>query len=59
MEATAKAKYLRSSTNRMRQVADMIRGKSVETASAILLSRSSARVVTVPALMRICLFMTT
>jgi large subunit ribosomal protein L22 len=36
MEATAKAKYLRSSTNRMRQVADLIRGKSVEAASAIL-----------------------
>jgi len=36
MEATAKAKYLHSSTNRMRQVADMIRGKSVDMASSIL-----------------------
>ena len=36
MEATAKARYLRSSTNRMRQVVDMIRGKSVDAASAIL-----------------------
>ncbi|HAO98942.1 MAG TPA: 50S ribosomal protein L22 [Fibrobacteres bacterium] len=49
MEATAKAKYLRSSTNRMRQVADMIRGKSVETASAILFGlgprKKSARMV--------------
>ena len=36
MEATAKAKYLRSSTNRMRQVADLVRGKSVEAASNIL-----------------------
>jgi len=36
MEAIAKSKYLRSSTNRMRQVADLIRGKSVETASGIL-----------------------
>jgi large subunit ribosomal protein L22 len=36
MEAVAKAKYLKSSTNRMRQVADLIRGRSVETASAIL-----------------------
>jgi len=49
MEATAKAKYLRSSTNRMRQVADMVRGKSVDTASAILFGmgprKKSARMV--------------
>ncbi len=36
MEAIAKARYLRSSTNRMRQVADMIRGKSVDAASDLL-----------------------
>lgn len=36
MEAMAKAKYLRSSTNRMRQVADLVRGKTVEAASNIL-----------------------
>ncbi len=49
MEATAKAKYLRSSTNRMRQVADLVRGKSVEAASAILFGlgprKKSARMV--------------
>jgi large subunit ribosomal protein L22 len=49
MEATAKGKYLRSSTNRMRQVADMIRGKSADTASAILFGmgpkKKSARMV--------------
>jgi large subunit ribosomal protein L22 len=49
MEATAKAKYLRSSTNRMRQVADLLRGKSVEAASAILFGlgprKKSARMV--------------
>jgi large subunit ribosomal protein L22 len=49
MEATAKAKYLRSSTNRMRQVADLVRGKSVESASAILFGlgprKKSARMV--------------
>jgi large subunit ribosomal protein L22 len=49
MEATAKAKYLRSSTNRMRQVADLIRGQSVEAASAILFGlgprKKSARMV--------------
>lgn len=37
MEAIAKGKYLRSSTNRMRQVADMVRGKPVEAALGILL----------------------
>jgi large subunit ribosomal protein L22 len=36
MEAIAKAKYLRSSTNRLRQVADMIRGQSVESALGVL-----------------------
>lgn len=36
MEAIAKGMYLRSSTNRMRQVADMVRGKPVETALGIL-----------------------
>ena len=36
MEAIARARHLKSSTNRMRQVADMIRGKSVDAASAIL-----------------------
>ena len=36
MEAVSKANYLHSSTNRMRQVADLIRGKSVEVASGIL-----------------------
>ena len=49
MEATAKAKYLRSSTNRMRLVADMIRGRSVDAASAILFGlaprKKSARMV--------------
>ena len=49
MEATAKAKYLRSSTNRMRLVADLIRGKSVDAASAILFGlgprKKSARMV--------------
>jgi large subunit ribosomal protein L22 len=49
MEAVAKAKYLKSSTNRMRQVADLIRGRSVETASAILFGlgpqKKSARMV--------------
>jgi large subunit ribosomal protein L22 len=37
MEAIAKGSYLRSSTNRMRQVADMVRGKPVEAALGILL----------------------
>ena len=49
MEATAKARYLRSSTNRMRLVADMIRGRSVDAASAILFGlaprKKSARMV--------------
>jgi len=36
MEAKSVAKYLHSSTNRMRQVADLVRGKSVEVASGIL-----------------------
>jgi large subunit ribosomal protein L22 len=36
MDAIAKAKYLRSSTNRLRQVADMIRGQSVESALGVL-----------------------
>lgn len=36
MEAVAKAKYLRSSYNRMRQVADLIRGKSVEDSLNLL-----------------------
>lgn len=49
MEATAKSKYLRSSTNRMRQVAELIRGKTVESASAILFGlgprKKSARMV--------------
>lgn len=49
MEATAKARHLKSSTNRMRQVADMVRGKSVDSASAILFGlgphKKSARMV--------------
>ena len=48
MEAIAKARYLKSSTNRMRQVADMIRGKSVDSASAILFGlapKKAARMV--------------
>ena len=36
MEAIAKGKYMRSSTNRMRQVADMVRGKPVDDALSIL-----------------------
>ena len=36
MEAIAKGQYLRSSTLRMRQVADMVRGKPVETALGVL-----------------------
>lgn len=36
MEAIAKASYLRTSTNRMRLVADQIRGQSVESALNIL-----------------------
>jgi large subunit ribosomal protein L22 len=49
MEATAKGNYLRSSTNRMRQVADMVRGKPVEAALGILhglgMKKKSARMV--------------
>jgi large subunit ribosomal protein L22 len=49
MQATAKGNYLRSSTNRMRQVADMVRGKPVDSALAILhglgLKKKSARMV--------------
>jgi large subunit ribosomal protein L22 len=49
MEAIAKGMYLRSSTNRMRQVADMVRGKPVEAALGILhglgLKKKSARMV--------------
>jgi large subunit ribosomal protein L22 len=49
MEAVAKAKYLRSSTLRMRQVADLLRGKPVETALGLLhglkLEKKSARMV--------------
>ena len=36
MEAIAKGKYLRSSSLRLRQVADMVRGKPVESALGIL-----------------------
>lgn len=36
MEAIAKGKYMRSSTLRMRQVADMVRGKPVEDALGLL-----------------------
>jgi large subunit ribosomal protein L22 len=49
MESVAKGNYLRSSTNRMRQVADMVRGKPVDSALAILLGlgmkKKSARMV--------------
>ena len=49
MEAIAKGKYLRTSTNRMRQVADMVRGKPVDVALGILhglgLKKKSARMV--------------
>jgi large subunit ribosomal protein L22 len=49
MEAIAKGKYMRSSTNRMRQVADMVRGKPVDDALAILFGlgakKKSARMV--------------
>ena len=49
MEAVAIGKYLKSSTNRMRQVADLIRGRSVESASSILFGlgpqKKSARMV--------------
>ncbi len=49
MEAIAKGKYLRSSTNRMRQVADMVRGKPVDDALALLfglgVKKKSARMV--------------
>ncbi len=38
MEATAKAKYLRCSARKMRQVADMIRNESVDSAIAQLFS---------------------
>ncbi len=36
MEAFAKSKYLHSSARKMRQVADLVRGKQVETALEIL-----------------------
>ena len=36
MEALAKGKYLRSSSLRLRQVADLVRGKPVEAALGIL-----------------------
>jgi large subunit ribosomal protein L22 len=36
MQAIARAKHLRTSPNRMRQVADLVRGKSVDAAIAIL-----------------------
>jgi len=36
MEAIAKGKYLRSSSLRLRQVADLVRGKPVESALGIL-----------------------
>jgi large subunit ribosomal protein L22 len=36
MEAVAKARHLRSSQNRLRQVADLIRGQEVEQALSIL-----------------------
>ncbi len=49
MEAIAKGQYLRSSTLRMRQVADLVRGKPVETALGVLygltLKKKSARMV--------------
>jgi len=49
MEAVAKAKYLHSSYNRLRQVADLIRGKSVESALDVLyglkLQKKSARMM--------------
>ena len=49
MEALAKAKYLHTSTNRMRQVADMVRGKPVEAALGILfglkIRKKSARML--------------
>src|SRR5690349_16045684 len=49
MEATAKGQYLRSSTLRMRQVADIVRGKPVEAALGLLyglsLRKKSAKMV--------------
>lgn len=49
MEAIAKGQYLRSSTLRMRQVADMVRGKPVESALGVLyglaLRKKSAKMV--------------
>ena len=49
MEAIAKGQYLRSSTLRMRQVADLVRGKPVETALGLLygltLKKKSAKMV--------------
>ena len=44
MEATASAKYLRGSAQKARLVVDMIRGKDVNQALAILrFTRASAR----------------
>lgn len=49
MEAIAKGQYLRSSTLRMRQVADLVRGKPVESALGLLygltLRKKSAKMV--------------
>ena len=49
MEAIAKGNYLHSSTNRMRQVADMVRGQPVEKALGLLfglkIQKKSARMV--------------
>jgi large subunit ribosomal protein L22 len=49
MEALAKGQYLRSSTLRMRQVADLVRGKPVEAALGLLyglsLRKKSAKMV--------------
>ena len=36
MQATARAKFLRGSARKMRQVADVIRGKSVDEALSML-----------------------
>ena len=47
MEATAKAKYLRISSRKLRQVMDVVRGKSVDNASKILkfLPKKAARLI--------------
>ncbi len=43
MEAVAKAKFMRTSPRRIRQVADMVRGQSVDSALAILFGLKSGK----------------